>query len=412
MNNSGLVIKLRKNCKVDYVVCFEEFCANSKSLKYVHKETIEKCPYLQPLLENFIKYLKQENIYKEFNTQITHNAKITHMEENGFMIWFEYITNNISNEITYYFMIYMQNYLNIYQCQYQFEHWAINSSKITEDAQIRLEDIMRSNRKRELIKIARNYHSENLGNNTCICKDLDYYDSDFIKFLDNKVLRIGESISGHRLDEVIDEYHSQNPEVDKNKLKKFVKQLNNKRFLVTMIEKVIKNKMNNFDIDRYYKCENHGILLFREADRYSEFLHRYISDLDKLTANTLDIYYAKEDLNSNISAYDRINRLCYLGVKKHEIPCFLIWNRRNEEVDSVSLEDLTHTEVFKVIKELVLSLEDTGDFRQSILKTKVKSEEIKRKTRVSINISNSNIGAVGYQAMVYNPIFKKNNEGD
>ena len=155
-----------------------------------------------------------------------------------------------------------------------------------------------------------------------------------------------------------------------------------------------------FNLDRYYECKNHGLLLFEQNGNISGFLQKYLKDIHELTGENLDIYFTNEDLKRDTCAYERINKLSYMKVKNKDIPCLLIWDRDKKETSTISFENLNHHEIYLVIKELAIELQE-GGLSKSILKANKKIEDIKedRKNKTIYNIvGNTGIGSIGDRA--------------
>lgn len=410
-----LMNKIVSNPDLNYIEIFSRFCESIESLKYIQIETIDKNPYLQPIFYNFVDYLKRENIYQNINEQLIYIAREVHLNEYAFIEWFEIIINNYSQELIYHFNIYMRNSLHM-SYQYQFERWVEKNRYKLFGEVISFEQFNRNNRKRLLTEVANSRvfrldeDEQTKFPKFIIMNDEPEY-IDFISYVDSKNLRIEKSIPPHILEQLIAEYCDQNPNVKRRGLKKFVnKILKNKFLLMRILEEKMNTTGKMFDIERYYECKNHGILLFRKVDKFKEFLNDYLEDLHNLTRDTLDIYFTQEDLKRNVSSYERIERLCHLKVEKGLVPCFLIWSHTSDKIEVISLEDLSHEDIYKVIREVVTELEK-NDFDESISKGIEKAAFIKKekKGNVCYDLRNSQIGAVGDGAIALRPTFEKNN---
>lgn len=349
----------------DYVETLREFCETAENLRYIQADTIDKNPYLQPIFKNFVDYLKKENIYQNINRELTYIAGDLNSNEDAFIMWFEIIKCKYSKELIYEFDIYMRRYLYKYD-KIQFERWiSKNSYKVR--GVILLEKFKRSNRKRTLLE-----------------------------FFDNIILGL-EKYRRNDFPRSI---------ILNNKLQNIKRIMKKNFFLMRILEGNWNNPVKRFDIERYYECKNHAVLLFEKVDRFKEFLNDYLDDLNNFTKDTLDIYFTQEDLKCNISGYQKLDELCDFKIEKSLLPCFVIWNHNSNETDVISLEDLSHQEIYIVIKYTVTELEK-NDFDKSISNVKEKVNLIKTNNKnIVYNIYNNQIGAVGDGAIANNTTFK------
>ncbi|CEN81240.1 hypothetical protein [Paraclostridium sordellii] len=204
----------------------------------------------------------------------------------------------------------------------------------------------------------------------------------------------------------------ENPKESSRKLKKSIKTLvKDKKTLMYFINKLTQNR-EIFNIDRYYNCKYHGLLLFEPHGKISEFYAKYLESLHDVTGDTLDIYFTDKDLKKNVSGYKRIHELSYLNVVKKNIPCFIVWETDSNYTEIISLYGLNHDDIYTFIREIVISLEhDT--LSESIKKanktinekkgnniiindTTIVNNTTNNKNVISkYNFENNNIGAVG-----------------
>ena len=182
--------------------------------------------------------------------------------------------------------------------------------------------------------------------------------------------------------------------------------LNDGGLLRRFSEKINKKPGVSFTLERYNQCKNHGILLFESNGKLSQFLRKYIEDLNSLTGEYLNIYFTDSDLKKDVSAYERIKKFTYLKVKENQIPCFLVWESNKLENDDIQLEGLSHEEIFKVIKKFKIALTENKTFKESVLLAKQEVEEIKAsKQAITYAIIDSNVGAVGNGAVAIDTKF-------
>ncbi|MBB6714789.1 hypothetical protein [Clostridium gasigenes] len=147
------------NTEQEYVLKLYEFCKGDRSLEYVEIESIDKRPVLQPLLQNFIRYLDYKKIYKILNRKFLDIAHTTYNSERGIVGWFEECTKKFSGEIVDAFTIFMNNFINI-EDKYNFEIWIKNRKSKKNKERESIESFYTNNRKIYLKKIAKEYVSD------------------------------------------------------------------------------------------------------------------------------------------------------------------------------------------------------------------------------------------------------------
>jgi hypothetical protein len=401
-----LVSKLTDKSEVGYLLDLEEFCSSSRNLLYIKIESLDKKPILHPFLQNFIYYLSYKNEYSILNLKFLEVAKDTWNSERGIVEWFEISTSILSDSILKSYDVYTNNSM-YFMHRYNFNIWAIKK-KCSE--QISLASLYTLSRKNYLKKIAYGDYNQKIKCvydmvNSAKMQYIDYegYIIDFIKFLDENKIKIRKNMPMYLLDKYVDEYSFYNNAINKNKLKKYInKIIKDKKSLIKLLEMFTKKETIQFDIEKYYECKNHCILLFEANGNLSGFFEKYLEDLHNYSSSTLNIYFTAEDLKNNISAYKKIEKFCFIKVEKKEIPCLLVWNHE-EVAKTISLYKLEHKDIYLIIKQFIDCLEQYS-FNESISLIEEKIKEYKDNMN-EINkyyFNNSRITSVGDGTIVMN----------
>ncbi len=398
--------------EVDYVKTFKDFYSNKENLQYVSVEVIYKTIRLKPFLRNFKKYLCEEKMYLKINKEITEMAYQVYRRENGFVEWFEYVSINFGEKIANELNLYIKNSLNFeYMDFYDLDkvvYEVKKTRKVTE-----MNEFYSSIRRNALMESAKRYKRKKtiITVKHCILQVGSVKYMDFLIYLAEKNMRIEKNIPKYMWKKYIEEYCSANKiENSKSLQKEILKLTSNKKKLEEVLEKLImrmkKEEKNIFNINRYYKCKYHAVLLFEQFNKFNKFLDDFFNDIHEFTGDVLDIYYTKEDLKRNISGYKRINEYCSLQVKKEEIPCLIIWRNENFKKEVIQLKELEHKEVFDVIKAIVIGLE-ISNFEEAIKSGKEEVKKIKNSKKNNYyHFEHCQIGGVGDVVKNFNMSFK------
>ena len=134
------------------------------------------------------------------------------------------------------------------------------------------------------------------------------------------------------------------------------------------------------------------MLLGVEGSEYLDlksFIERYWNDLDKMSGNKLDIFYAVKELEEtgySIKKYFNLDNI-YIN----QIPCIAIWEQIIREARYISIKDLESKELFEVFSDIVTAIEE-GKKIDEICKIgdeKVKNLKDSKKNIVNSYIDNS-----------------------
>jgi hypothetical protein len=403
---------------------FNEFCKNKNLHEYLIPESIDKRPFLRPLLYNFLVFLDNSNYYENINRGISQIGNEAYSNRQGLGWWLNRVIIYYGSEILSLFQIYFSEYLiSTYLAEY--ESWLNKKRDFTIHSKLEsFNDYSIENRKTRLINEfnkdcfveQRLHYSVKLPDSFLICKLDEYTYIDFIQFLKDKDIDISKHIPRIALNKFINDYCEKNPSIDKKKLLKFGKSIiNNKSWLLHIMSGLLNNKVGNqFSLDRFYSCKIHSILLFRKCDKLSSFIEKYWKDLHELTSNTLDIYFTNKDLKHDSCCYEVIKNLSYIKVEADGYPCFLVWQAIGKQSVCIPLKGLNHEDMFNVIEHFTSQVEkydfDTGVLKAiqkaaSILESK---KPVVKNINTTYDLRNSQNGAVGDNAVSNGNIFNKN----
>lgn len=392
---SNLIIT---NEKIDYKGMLKLFYSDISNLKYIKISNIDKKPTLQPLLQNFLIYLKEEEVFDKLDSELKFFSRIVYKKEDNILKWFRNLNELDLSILEKHFYLYMDNPINdVYKNE--FLTWSRNNKSIDDMYYSKFNEVdyYKSNRKKIIIKSVIDYGRDKKLKKISIFPENDFYPReyddeyytiiDFFKYMDDKGLLIDKNIANYILSKYIDEYCNEYciDERLKKRLKKLINKIIKKKSIA--VGKLInKYKFENeyydeyveFSLDTYYECENHALLLFEKNGNMSGFLSTYIEDIHYNTKQKLDLYFYDSDLKRDITAYKRIKQFSYMKVKDKEIPCLLVWNRSKTDIYTISLNGLNHKEIYNIIIELSNQLE-VESISNSIKNVKQKIETIKSK---------------------------------
>ena len=120
---------------------------------------------------------------------------------------------------------------------------------------------------------------------------------------------------------------------------------------------IINRDLSEF-IERYETIHFHSIFLFGENNNLSAFIKHHGRDLHYLTDEYLDIYYSQDDIKHNATAYQRRRQFRNLDVEISHIPAFIIWKNSLTNSHVISLEGLSHQQMFEVVKHITSGIEE------------------------------------------------------
>jgi hypothetical protein len=182
----------------------------------------------------------------------------------------------------------------------------------------------------------------------------------------------------------------------------------NKRFINLGLSKFL---------ERYEKIHFHSFFLFGENNNLSEFVKNHGRDLHDLTNDYMDIYYSHDDFKKhNETAYQRRKHFRNLEVGISHIPAFIIWKDSLTNSQVISLEGLSHQQMFDVVKHITSGIEQKKSLDEV---SKIGRDKVESYLN-HVGVVNYNVGqaaAVGSNAIasdtVFNQLFQKtDNEED
>jgi len=170
-------------------------------------------------------------------------------------------------------------------------------------------------------------------------------------------------------------------------------------------------------LERYERVHFHSLFLFGENNNLSEFVKNHGRDLHDLTDDYMDIYYSHDDFKKhNATAYQRRKHFRNLEVGISHIPAFIIWKDSLTNSQVISLEGLSHHQMFDVVKHITSGIEKKKSLDEVSKIGRDKVESYLNHVAV-VNYNVGQAGAVGSNAIasdtVFNQLFQKtDNEED
>ena len=116
-------------------------------------------------------------------------------------------------------------------------------------------------------------------------------------------------------------------------------------------------RKNVSPFERYKTIQFHGLFLFLSAGDFPKFVKTYWEDLNHLTGDYIDIYYSDDDVERKISAYETKNEFRSLRVLPMALPALVIWQDSLKDACVVSLERLSHDDIFDLMKLIVQKIQ-------------------------------------------------------
>lgn len=115
---------------------------------------------------------------------------------------------------------------------------------------------------------------------------------------------------------------------------------------------------------RYQTIRFHAIFLFLSAGDFPSFIKQYWQDLNFLTGDYLDIYYSYEDLNRRVSGFEVLDEFRSLRLEPMSLPALVLWQNSLKDAFAVSLEQLPHQEIFRLLQAIVQNIKNKQGFSQ------------------------------------------------
>ena len=139
-----------------------------------------------------------------------------------------------------------------------------------------------------------------------------------------------------------------------------------------------------------YKCI---FLPLKGESDLEKFVEKYWYDLDKASSDLLDIFYSPKELNN--TGFDSLEKIKNVGVGINELPCIIIWHRDISTAKPISIRQLDHSNLCRVILEIISCINKGMDLEE-IYETALKmTEELKDESRMIQKIE-QNINGINY----------------
>ena len=143
--------------------------------------------------------------------------------------------------------------------------------------------------------------------------------------------------------------------------------------------KKYKEEVISYLFKRYQEIKFHGFFLFAQGDdTYRNIYKKYWEDINQLTSNYMDLYFAKEDLEGK-SGFETLNWMTSINHLSDEIilPALIIWNidQGLKNAISIPLKGFNTDYVMFILQLLVkaikkkLELREIGIFVQQKIET-------------------------------------------
>jgi hypothetical protein len=104
---------------------------------------------------------------------------------------------------------------------------------------------------------------------------------------------------------------------------------------------------------RYQSVRMHGMFLFLSTGDFPAFIDKHWRDLNALTADSLDVYFSKEDLKKRVSGYETLSEFKSLRIPVVQLPGLILWEQSLKDARAVPLGGLEHDEIMEVMKRVV-----------------------------------------------------------
>ncbi|MEH7464131.1 hypothetical protein V7166_19205, partial [Bacillus thuringiensis] len=387
---------------------FCEFCYSSETLLYVPPESLDKRPVLNKFLQEFINTLKNKEDYKKINTFFINTAIEAYKNNKGLDYWFYKVIEKYGHILNVFFAEFVNNTL-YYHYYYDFSKWrnkkSLHLKSVTNITDIDLFSFEERRKRLSSVVLRSNEFYQNTGvlhdmiyNEHCLKQiDLNFQYVDFLHYLEkeNINININKSLTYPILMKYVDLYCAETGERPQS-LAKFAKNINKKDNVFKRIISVMntRRKGSEFDLERVNTLKAHGLILFPKHENLSMFLKVYWEDIHYMTGNIMDIYYTEEDFKSNVSGYQRLDKLYSFQNADTTLPALFIWEKFGEEIKFISLTKLTHNEIYRVIEYFKINVAKNIEFSKCVENTRNKIKEIiseKESDKMEINITDSNI---------------------
>ena len=212
----------------------------------------------------------------------------------------------------------------------------------------------------------------------------------FLEWLDKNYdgkIDINKTIPSVKLNKIVTDFCQQlnypNPQEFYQTIQKLQKGDVDSEWLVYLFPFLKKNKVSKnrnlslrYLLGRYRSVKFNGIFLFEKNDNFPKFINDYWEDLHYLTGNYMDIYYSFNDLKEPISGYQiNLNEFRNLDVKLTDIPAFMFWSGEIKNNETIPLYQLSHGDIFQIIKHIVQGIKDDKSIQQIAIIAKEESKK-------------------------------------
>lgn len=110
--------------------------------------------------------------------------------------------------------------------------------------------------------------------------------------------------------------------------------------------------------ERYKQIPFHAVFLFLSAGDFPTFVKKFWEDLNHLSGDYLDIYYSSEDVERRISGYEAVKEFRSIRLEPMSLPALILWADSLHDASVIPLENLSHEDVFGLIKLIVQNVKD------------------------------------------------------
>jgi hypothetical protein len=113
-------------------------------------------------------------------------------------------------------------------------------------------------------------------------------------------------------------------------------------------------------LDRYGSVRFHGLFLFLQSGDFPSFISNNWRDLHHLTGDDLDIYFSQNDLTDRTSGHAIRDQFRSLRLRVDALPALLIWEDELEAGTTISLQELSHSQIIEVMQSVVQAIQEGG----------------------------------------------------
>ena len=334
----------------------------------------QKLYSLHPLLEDFLNYLNAKEFFREINFFDIQRSTSNHTRNNYFYDVIDRIGSQLFREFSQYIESVDQSLIEDYLLTYRSNH------RISDDER-------RDNQGRRTKPLGVNEDLEEAANRlvASIVRDDSSYLAlqqivnsiknfpqllEFIEWLkknhEDRILN--QATSGREVKAMVTQFCR---DLKYDNIQEFSGEIINclshtfihKILNIFRIEIITKNRKPFVELplpefrERYESINFHGIFLFGENNNLSKFVKNHGRDLHDLTDCYIDIYYSQDDLKHYITGYQRRKQFRNLDIELSHIPAFIIWKDSLTNSQIISLEGLSHHQIFDVVKHITNGIE-------------------------------------------------------